>query len=89
MGDGFAAIRDAAEQGRIDKLLIGTLRYTTDTVRDNTEPVPVITFPEPEPSQAIHDIASRVWNASGTIIPIDQAKLAHLRALPMLATYRY
>lgn len=84
----FAAIADAAEKGRIDKLLLADIRYTTDTVRDNTEPVPVITFPPEESAQAIHDIANQVWNASGRIVDIEAGHMPERGAL-MLATLRY
>lgn len=84
----MAAIRDAAEQGRIDKLLVADIRYTTDTVRDNSEPVPVITFPPEESAQAVHDIAYQVWNTSGQIVDIEADHMPEPGAL-MLATLRY
>lgn len=84
----MAAIADAAEKGRIDKLLVADIRYTTDTVRDNTEPVPVITFPPEESAQAVHDIAHRVWNTSGQVVDIETDHMPERGAL-MLATLRY
>lgn len=84
----IAAIRDAAEKGKIDKLLVADIRYTTDTVRDNTEPVPVITFPPEESAQAVHDIAYRVWNTSGQVVDIEANHMPERGAL-MLATLRY
>jgi hypothetical protein len=84
----IAAIRDAAEKGKIDKLLVADIRYTTDTVRDNIEPVPVITFPPEESAQAVHDIAYQVWNTSGQIVDIEQEHMPERGAL-MLATLRY
>lgn len=83
-----AVIADAAEKGRIDKLLIAGVRNTTDTVRDNRQPVPVITFPPLESAQALHDIASQVWNASGTVVDIEAGHMPERGAM-MLATLRY
>ncbi|HET9174445.1 MAG TPA: hypothetical protein VFN56_04150 [Candidatus Saccharimonadales bacterium] len=83
-----AAIVDAADQGRIDKLLIAGVRVTTDTVRDNSEPVPVITFPAEPSAQVFHDIAYRVWNTSGTVVDIEADHMPERGAL-MLATLRY
>lgn len=84
----MAAIRDAAEKGRIDKLLLADIRYTTDTVRDNSEPVPVLTFPPEESAQAVEDIANQVWNTSGQIVDIEQSHMPERGAL-VLATLRY
>lgn len=84
----IAAIADAAEKGRIDKLLVADIRYTTDTVRDNDKPVPVITFPPEESAQAVNDIAFRVWNSSGRIVDIEADHMPERGAL-MLATLRY
>lgn len=83
-----AAIADAAGQGRIDKLLLAGVRFTTDTVRDNNEPVPVLTFPPEESAQAVQDIAYEVWNTSGQIIDIEADHMPEPGAL-MLATLRY
>ena len=86
--DNFAAIADAAEKGRVDKLLVSSIRYTADTVRDNYKPVPVITFPPVESSQAVNDIARIVWNCGGSIINIESSHMPKKGAL-MVATMRY
>lgn len=84
----MAAIQDAAEQGRVDKLLLADIRYTRDTVRDNSEPVPVLTFPPEGSAQAVHDIASKVWNASGRVVDIEHDRMPERGAI-ILATLRY
>jgi len=84
----MAAIADAAEKGRIDKLLVADIRYTTDTVRDNNDAVPVITFPPEESAQALHDIALQVWNSSGKVVDIEQDHMPERGSL-VLATLRY
>lgn len=84
----IAAIRDAAENGRVDKLLLADIRYTTDTVHDNTKAKPVLTFPPEESAQAVNDIAYRIWNTGGHIIDIETTHMPERGAL-MLATLRY
>lgn len=84
----MAAIADAAEKGRVDKLLLADIRYTTDTVRDNTVAKPVLTFPPEESAQAVNDIAYRIWNSGGQIIDIERGHMPERGAL-MLATLRY
>lgn len=85
---GVGAIADAAEMGRVDKLLLADIRYTTDTVRDSNQPQPVLTFPPEESAQAVNDIAYQVWNASGQIIDIETGHMPERGAL-ILATLRY
>jgi hypothetical protein len=84
----IAMIQDAADNGRIDKLLLGNVRYTADTVQDNTNHVPVITFPPEESAQAVQDIAYEVWNSGGAIMNVDSEAMPEPGAL-MLATLRY
>ena len=84
----LAAIADAAEKGRVDKLLLADIRYTTDTVRDDTVAKPVLTFPPVESAQAVNDIAYQIWNAGGQIIDIERGHMPERGAL-MLATLRY
>lgn len=85
--DRAAAINDAADEGRIDKLLIGMMQHTADTVRDNAEEVPRITFPGEEPSRLISDAAHKVWRTSGHIFNIDQSQMP--AGTTMLAVCRY
>ena len=87
IADTFAAITDAADDGRIDTLLIGMLRYTRDTVRNDFEPVARISFPGPEPSKVIHDTAYAVWNQGGSIINTEYEHMPETH--PMLASLRY
>jgi hypothetical protein len=60
-------ISKAATEGRIDKLLLGMIQRTADTVRDTTEEVLRITFPDSKESRRLNDIALRVWRTSGTV----------------------
>ncbi|HVS58798.1 MAG TPA: hypothetical protein VHD60_03620 [Candidatus Saccharimonadales bacterium] len=88
VGRTVAAISDGAQEGRVDTLLLAMLRITTDTIKDDTRAVPVITFPEvEESSQALHDIASTVWAAGGHIINIEQDAMPD--GLVAAAIFRY
>lgn len=71
------AIAEAAEQGRIDKLLARLNRRTADTVRDQPEEVPRITFPKPAESKRLNDIAHTVWQTSGTIYNLTPTEMPH------------
>lgn len=77
----------AAEQGRIDKLLLSMSRFTTDTVGDNLQPVPRITFPDKEMNFQIQSIANKVWRARGSIININLEQMPERK--PLSAIFRY
>ena len=63
-------ILEAAEQGRVDKLLTVMSRKTTDTVRDRAEAVMRITFPDTKTSRTLNQLALQVWQMSGKVINI-------------------
>jgi hypothetical protein len=81
------AIEAAAEQGRVDTLLIGMQRQTADTVRDSTQPVAKITFPVGTLKNAIHALAITVRGMSGTVVIVDEADMPN--HAPMAALLRY
>lgn len=81
------SINEAAEQGRIDKLLTSISRDTTDTVQDNMESVIRITFPEGGKSKSLNDLAMKVWQMSGKVIGLLPSQMPH-NAL-MVARLRY
>lgn len=60
-------ISDAAQQGRVDKLLARLRRTTADTVQETMVDVPRITFPENGASREINAIARTVWQNSGIV----------------------
>jgi hypothetical protein len=62
------SILEAAEQGRIDKLLARFSRHTTDTVQDGMQSVQRITFPDSETSKLINTLAAKVYGMSGKVI---------------------
>ena len=79
-------IREAAAQGRVDKLFARLIARTADTVRDKLDDVPRITFPNPSESKHLNDVVLNVWRGSGTIytllpneMPNGELMAAHLR----------
>lgn len=89
VADELTEITTAAEGGRVDKLLIGAIRKTADTVRDSVEQVSVLTF---ETSQkmntALQSAAMAVWKTGGSIISLEQSQMPR-RGAYALATLRY
>jgi hypothetical protein len=85
--DEVANIEDAAEKGRVDTLLIGMSRITTDSVNDAVEPIRKITFPDELESQVIDHLAELVRSQGGHIIVINQDQLPGVSLL--YALYRY
>jgi hypothetical protein len=82
-----AAIEEAANQGRIDKLLVRLSSHTTDTVRDNNEAVDRISFPESRLARLINSMALKVWRMSGTVINLTNLQIPD--GAPMVARLRY
>lgn len=83
------AIEDAATAGRVDTLLIGSIRNTADTVRDGEAEVPVLSFFEnEETNRRLHETALAVWQTSGTVINLEQSDMPAGKT-PMVAALRY
>ena len=83
------AVEDAATSGRVDTLLIGTIRHTADNVHDGTAEMPVLSFFEnEETNRRLHEAALAVWQTSGTVINLEQTD-APLRKAPIVAALRY
>jgi hypothetical protein len=80
-------IMEAAEQGRIDKLLAAMGRHTTDTVQDKIESVFRISFPEKEKSRLLNKLAIKVWQMSGKVMSLMPHEMPH--DAPMVARLRY
>lgn len=81
------SILQAAEQGRIDKLLTRMIRQTTDTVQDSLSSSLQITFPEPELSKTINRLAAKVHQMSGKVINLLPNEMPD--GAPMVARLRY
>jgi hypothetical protein len=81
------SIQQAAEQGRVDKLLARISRHTTDTVQDGVESVQRITFPEPELSKNVNKLAAMVYGMSGKVISLLPSEMPD--GALMVARLRY
>lgn len=87
VADDTDSILEAAEQGRIDKLLATMTRHTTDTVHDKVEAVMRISFPEPAISKTLNRLATRVWQMSGKVLSLMPHEMPH--GASMVARLRY
>lgn len=81
------AIVSAAEQGKIDKLLIRMLRTTNDNLIDTKQAINRITFPDIDLSATINKMAARVWQTSGKVIGMEASEMPD--GAPMVAHLRY
>ncbi len=84
----FTAITKAADDGRVDKLIVSGIKLTTDTVQDNSEPVPVITMPPEETAQLSNYITREVWGSGGELVNIEAGSML-VEGRLMLAIMRY
>ncbi len=81
------AIEAAAEQGRIETLLLRMTRTTTDTIRDTLQAATRISFPEKPLSASANKLAMKVASMSGTVLSLDDRQMPGGR--PMAATLRF
>ncbi len=80
-------IESAAEQGRIETLLLRMTRTTHDTIRDTLEAATRITFPEKPLSSSLNRLALKVASMSGKVLTVDAGQMPDGR--PMAATLRF
>jgi hypothetical protein len=84
--DSEAAV--AAERGQIDTLLIGMSRFTTDTIRDNAEPVREIAFTRHDDmNHFVNNVALQAGATSSQIVNVLQEDMPG--GAPLLAILRY
>lgn len=82
------AIEAAADNGRIATLVVGMIRYTTDTVRDKVDTaVPVITFVKDQSAELLERVARKVRAQGGKIIGVNNTLTPE--KVPVAAIYRY
>jgi hypothetical protein len=65
----------AAEEGRVDTLVVGMSRFTTDSVRDNMEPTTVLEFSDDNDDELVNQTAQLVWSSGGRVVNIESEKL--------------
>lgn len=80
-------IASAAEQGRVETLLLQMTRTTHDTVRDTSEADRRITFPEKSVSKSLNDLAHKVVSMSGQVVNLDDTQMPG--KTPAAATLRF
>jgi hypothetical protein len=68
-------LQKAAENGRVDTLLIGMSRETRDTVNDSFKPVPKLVFPADEDNRTVDYIARQVFHQRGAIFNLSQDEM--------------
>jgi hypothetical protein len=69
------AAAEAAEAGRVDTLVVGMSRFTTDSVRDTMEPTMVLEFSADNDDELINETAQLVWSSGGRVVNIETEKL--------------
>jgi hypothetical protein len=84
--DDASQLKQASSEGRIDTLLLGMTRLTTDTVRDTMQPRNRLTFPTVG-EDTVNDVAMQVHNTSGHVIIVDQDAMP--ANIPMAGILRY
>lgn len=72
--DGITAVSVAAEQGKVDTLLLPVLRITTDSIRDLSEPRPLVELPED--FEAFEAAVRKVAEQAGKIIVVESSDFA-------------
>jgi hypothetical protein len=80
-------ILSAADQGRVDTLLMGLSRFTRDTIHDNTNPAERITFPQGTMADAFNAIALAVQNTSGSVMMVNQDTLPEGSGMAAILRY--
>ncbi len=68
-------VAEAAEAGRVDTLVVGMSRFTTDSVRNNMEPTTVLEFSNDKQDELINQTAQLVWSSGGRVVNIESEKL--------------
>ncbi len=81
-------IMTAAEQGRVDKLLLAGIRVTADTVREDRRPAEVINFPPQETAEIVNRVALKVWSSRGKIVLLKTNQMP-VKGAGILAVLRY
>lgn len=66
-----AAVKDAAEKGRIDTLFVNNLAITSDTVRDNDYDVKRISFLDAQKNLLLDRLALVAWSQGSKIVNLD------------------
>ena len=88
VNDNINHIKIAADQGKVDKLMLPSIQYASDSIRESINHHPIINFPSARIAKTINDIVSQVWKTRGTIININQNQIPGKQS-ELLAIMRY
>lgn len=84
----IASIEAAADSGRVATLVVGMIRYTTDTVRDKVDAaVPVITFVKDQSAELLERLSRKVLSKGGMIVGVNTTLTP--QKVPVAAIFRY
>lgn len=83
--DGMTAVEAAAEQGKVDTLLLPIVRVTADGITSDGEQHPLIELPEDFAS--FEAIVRKVAEQSGTIVPVEQDDFADDPSMKAILRY--
>lgn len=68
-------IAEAATEGRVDRLLLGLVRRTQDTVEDNLGEVSKVIFKDAGQMEQLEDLALAIRNQGGEILLVEENRL--------------
>lgn len=80
-------VREAAQAGRVDTLLVGALTVTRDAVRDDDRSVTKLIFPSGYEKDGIEECGRAVYGQGGKITALLQDEMPD--SAPLAALYRY
>ena len=84
----YKDVKEAANMGRVQTLLVGITRKTTDTVSDAVHSaVPILSFAKQQEYDHIADLVKKVLSQGGNILGVGNEMLP--AKVPVAAIYRY
>ncbi len=84
----YKDVSEAASMGRVQTLLVGITRRTTDTVSDAVHTaVPILSFAKQQDYESIAELVKKVIAQGGTILGVGNEMLP--AKVPVAAIYRY
>lgn len=84
----YKDVSEAASMGRVQTLLVGITRKTTDTVSDAVyNAVPILSFAKQQDYESITELVKKVLAQGGTILGVGNEMLP--AKVPVAAIYRY
>lgn len=85
----IAAIEDAADDGRVDTLIMKLTRRTSDNIHSGTADVTKLVFFPDEQMATADYLAVQTWRNRGTVVLMDDTPELPPRNAPLGAIFRY